>query len=79
MIFFTNFKLNDMVMMQTVRGIYQDGTVVLEELLPTSYAKVLVTVLDEADEKKDRKPGSMKGEIWTSDDFNDPLSELEAQ
>jgi len=25
-----------------------------------------------------RKPGALKGRVWISDDFNDPLPELEA-
>ena len=60
--------------MHTIRGIYQDGKVILEELLPVSQARVLITVLSEPKKQvKPRKPGSMKGEIWMSDDFNDSL------
>ncbi|WP_291036665.1 DUF2281 domain-containing protein [Dyadobacter sp. 50-39] len=60
--------------MRTVKGIYKDGRVILEELLPVSQARVMVTVLDEPKVPlKARKPGSMKGEIWMSDDFNDSL------
>ena len=74
---FANFNLTNNTIMHTVRGIYQDGKVILEELLPISQAKVLVTVLKEQEKQvKPRKPGAMKGEIWMSDDFNDSL-ELE--
>lgn len=27
--------------------------------------------------RKDRKPGSLKGRIWMSPDFNDPCPEIE--
>ncbi|MEO6284442.1 MAG: DUF2281 domain-containing protein [Dyadobacter sp.] len=71
------------MMLTTVRGTYENGRVILEEPLPTPYAKVIVTVLEEEkpDEKKvPEKPrrqfGIMKGSITLPDDFNDPLDEL---
>jgi hypothetical protein len=35
------------------------------------------SILSEKIELKPRTPGGMKGQIWISDDFNEPMSEEE--
>ena len=62
-------------MLTTVKGIYENGQVILEERLPTQKAKVIVTVIEEIETfRKARKAGSLKGKIWISEDFNAPLN-----
>lgn len=71
------------MMLTTVRGTYENGKVILDEPLPTPYAKVIVTVLEEEkidEEKAPKKPrrqfGIMKGSVTLPDDFNEPLDDL---
>lgn len=66
-------------MLTAVRGIYENGQVILDEPLPTQHAKVIVTIIEEIEEKAilEKRPlGTMKGTIWMSDDFNEPLDDL---
>lgn len=67
-------------MLTAVRGIYENGEITLDEPLPTPYAKVVVTVLEEIiDErplKRKRPFGISKGSIRLNDDFNEPLDDL---
>jgi hypothetical protein len=68
----------DFAMLKTVKGIYENGQVILEEPLDTGRAKVIVTVIEELESapRKPRKAGSMRGKIWIADDFNEPLDDL---
>lgn len=70
-------------MLTTVKGIYDQGKIILIEELPVknTKAEVMVTFLD--DEKKELGTGKQKiilglleGKIDTPDDFNDPLVDL---
>ena len=72
-------------MLTTVKGTYENGKVTLEKPLPVSFAKVIVTVVEEnANEKTVNKPvnkpgrkfGIMKGSVQLPDNFNDPLDDL---
>lgn len=68
-------------MLTTIEAIYEDGKIIWEETPPaTKRAKVIVTFLEESEQPaqagKRRKGGSMKGQIWIADDFNDPLEDL---
>ncbi|MFN8344678.1 MAG: DUF2281 domain-containing protein [Spirosomataceae bacterium] len=66
-------------MLTAVRGIYENGQVILEEPLPAQHAKVIVTIIEEIEEKfllKKRPFGTMQGTIRMSDDFNEPLDDL---
>jgi hypothetical protein len=66
-------------MLTTIRGIYQNGQITLEEKPPTAEnAEVLVTFTKiKKTEKKDRVFGSGKGLVlFMSSDFNEPLDDL---
>jgi len=65
-------------MLKTVKGIYEYGQVILEESLNTARAKVIVTVIEElaSTPRNPRQAGSMRGKIWMSDNFNEPLDDL---
>ncbi|WP_428668308.1 DUF2281 domain-containing protein [Runella sp.] len=63
-------------MLTAVRGIYENEQVILDEPLPTQHAKVIVTIIEEKAILKKRPLGTMKGTIWMSDDFNEPLDDL---
>jgi len=49
-------------MQTTIKGIYDNGQIVLEEIEPSSLQK--------------RPFGSLKGKIGIPDDFNEPLDDL---
>ena len=66
-------------MLTTVEGIYENGQIIWSEPPPaTKRAKVLVTFTEEIreDAPKLRQFGTMKGEIWMAEDFNEPLDDL---
>ncbi len=66
-------------MLITIEGYFENGEVVLKEPAPTTKrTKVLVTFTEEVQEAalKPRQFGTMKGEIWMSEDFNEPLDDL---
>jgi hypothetical protein len=69
-------------MLQAIKGYYEDGNIVLEEA-PGFYTKtaVIVTFIEEPVEINKQKGGiilgSMKGKLAISDDFDEPLPELE--
>ncbi len=63
----------------TIKGIYDNGKIVLDEMPPTkNKSKVVVTFLDEMQPPvvKKRQLGSLKGKISIPDNFNDPLDDL---
>ena len=63
-------------MLTTVKGKYENGHIILEELRPSKKANVLVTFLEEAEDEnflKKRPFGTMAGTIKLSPDFNEPL------
>lgn len=69
-------------MYQVVKGIYEDGKIILEEK-PVSKKKmpVIVAFLDDKDSdrkilKKKRRLGILKGKVTIPENFNDPLEEL---
>ena len=65
--------------MLTVLGTYQKGRLILYEPVDTSREyKVLVTFVDDfaVTQKPKRVIGGLKGKIWLSDDFNEPLDDL---
>jgi hypothetical protein len=65
-------------MLTEVKGYYQQGKVTLLEDAPV-HSKSEVKVIFETEDApapKKRIPGSLKGKIWISDDFNEPLDDL---
>lgn len=70
---------NIFAMVTTVKGIYQNGRIVLDEVPHVKdNSKVLVTFLEESQptSSKKRRLGSLKGKIGIPDNFNDPLDYL---
>ena len=69
-------------MLQVVKGIYENGRVILEETpRHIGKAKIIVTFLDEKKpvakkHHKERIPGALKGKVTIPDDFNEPLDDL---
>ena len=67
-------------MTTTIDGIYENGKITLNEL-PKNIEKAQVKVVFEEVEKKEgtgkRKMGIFKGTITMSDDFDEPMTELE--
>lgn len=66
-------------MVTTVKGIYQNGRIVLDETPRVKdKSKVVVTFLEETQSvsPKKRRLGSLKGKIGIPDNFNDPLDDL---
>lgn len=68
-------------MLTTIEGIYENGQVTLKEIPPLkNKAKVLITFMEDVEgpfAEGKRPLGTMKGTIKMSDDFNDPISDLE--
>ncbi len=65
-------------MLTTIKGIYTDGQIVLEETpFAKDKSKVVVTFLEEVQfTSQRRKLGSLKGKIGIPDNFNEPLDDL---
>lgn len=64
-------------MLSTIKGIYTNGTIILNEIPPFTESKeVIVTFLDKEEMPKQRVFGSMKGQFKLPDDFNEPLEDL---
>ncbi len=68
-------------MLTAIKGIYQNGRVILEEPAPTNETvPVLVTFLEKEEQPGNLKPkrviGSLEGKISIPDDFNEPLDDL---
>lgn len=66
-------------MLTTIKGIYENGKIVLEEIpLTKNKSKVVVTFLEEIESPpvKKRPFGSLKGKIGIPDNFNEPLDDL---
>ena len=68
-------------MLTTIKGIYDNGQIVLDEVPPTkNRSKVVVTFLEEIESSsspaKKRPFGSLKGKIGIPDNFNEPLDDL---
>ena len=68
-------------MLTAIQGTYENGEVTLKETPKTDHKiNVIVTFLEEemiyTKTLKPRVPGSLKGKIHISDDFNEPLEDL---
>jgi hypothetical protein len=65
-------------MLITIKGVYDNGKIVLEEKPNIEKTNVLVTLLETTDTKKSgqRVFGTLKGKIKIHDDFDAPLVEL---
>ena len=69
-------------MLTAIQGTYENGQIIWDEPPPVQKrTKVIVTFLEEhtpdtTNMAKKRQGGSMKGEVWIADDFNDPLDDL---
>lgn len=65
-------------MLTTIKGIYDNGQIFLDENPPTkNKSKVVVTFLEEIKpSSQKRRLGSLKGKIGIPDDFNEPLDDL---
>jgi hypothetical protein len=67
-------------MLTTIKGIYDNGQIILEEAAPTNEkVEVLVTFSEKVVKKElsDRAFGSGKGMVtYMAEDFNDPLDDL---
>lgn len=66
-------------MLTTVKGTYENGRIVLDEI-PNAKdnSKVVVTFLEETSpvSSQKRRLGSLKGKIGIPDNFNEPLDDL---
>ncbi len=66
-------------MLTTIKGIYENGQIVLDEIPQAkNKSKVVVTFLEEIQPAylKKRRLGSLKGKISMPEDFNEPLDDL---
>ena len=65
-------------MLTALKGIYRNGRIILHETPPVQEeTDVIVTFLEkEEGGRHNRQGGSMKGEVWMTDDFNEPLNDL---
>ncbi len=66
-------------MLTTIKGIYDNGQIVLDQIPPTkNKSKVVVTFLEEFPSPPFQKRpfGSLKGKIGIPDNFNEPLDDL---
>ncbi|QJD77628.1 hypothetical protein [Spirosoma rhododendri] len=64
-------------MLTTVQGTYQNGQIILHETPPVQeQTEVIVTFLTNEKKNATRRGGSMRGEVWMSDDFNAPVDDL---
>jgi hypothetical protein len=66
-------------MLTTIKGIYKNGQIILEEQPNISEeTQVVVTFLDQAPNTSKRgiRIGSMEGLFTVPDDFNEPLDDL---
>ncbi len=70
-------------MLTSVKGIYQNGQIVLSEQAPFSdTTEVIVTFLENKNRKEKQlakneiRFGSLKGKVNIPDDFNEPLDDL---
>lgn len=66
-------------MSTTLKGIYDNGKIILEETPPVKNgSKVVVTFLDEIESPalQKRPFGSLKGKVGIPDNFNEPLDDL---
>lgn len=67
-------------MLTTVKGVYQDGVVLLDEKPKGKKgAKVIVTFLeDNSSNNEDNRVilGTLKGKVSLPEDFNEPLEDL---
>ncbi|MEO6136010.1 MAG: hypothetical protein ABIP35_12700 [Ginsengibacter sp.] len=66
-------------MLKTIKGTYENGKIVLDEIPPIKKkSKVVVTFLEESQttSTKNRRLGSLKGKIGIPDNFNEPLDDL---
>ncbi|MCP9766801.1 hypothetical protein EGI22_02700 [Lacihabitans sp. LS3-19] len=67
-------------MTTTINGIYENGQIILNEL-PKNIKKAQVKVIFEEEEVNEnsgkRKMGIFRGQFEVSDDFDEPLTELE--
>jgi hypothetical protein len=68
-------------MLTTIRGIYEQGRVVLKEKAPVNdTTEVIITFLTEEKVAQPlmrlRMPGGLQGKVTIPDDFNAPLEDL---
>ncbi len=66
-------------MLTTIKGIYENGQIVLDEIPPAiKKSKVVVTFLEEIEfSSLQKRPfGSLKGKIGIPDNFNETLDDL---
>ena len=66
-------------MLTTIKGIYENGRIVLDEIPQAkNKSKVVVTFLEETQPAhlNKRRLGSLKGKISIPEDFNEPLDDL---
>ncbi len=66
-------------MLQTTKGYYENGQIILEEAAPVQKkTEVMITFLDDAEIPKriKGKPRALKGKISIPDDFNESLDDL---
>ena len=64
-------------MLTSIKGTYENGQITLDEQPPVNHkVRVIVTILDEVEEKSKIQFERMKGNFWMSDNFNDPIDDL---
>ncbi len=72
--------IKELKMLTTIKGTYDNGRIVLDEIPPIkNKSKVVVTFLEEiqfSNGFQKRRLGSLKGKICIPDNFNEPLDDL---
>ncbi len=65
-------------MLTTIKGVYDNGEITLEEIPKIKKANVIVTILETyvEDIKTKRQLGTLKGKIQISEDFDAPIDLL---
>ena len=58
---------------------YLEQVMAGEEILLGKHGKAVAKIVPLSQSKQPRTPGALKGKIWISDDFDEPLSELWGQ
>ena len=72
--------INWQLTMITLKGTSKNGKIILEQPLPPDLdgKQLEILIIEEKPKtKKRRQSGSTKGQIWMSEDFDEPLEDFE--
>ena len=74
------FGLDFKIMLTTIKGIYNQGKIILQEEAPVqTTTEVMVTFLTDRKAKNfqdKRKLGGLEGKVTLPEDFNEPIDDL---